>query len=78
MSEEMPKPSLRDRIRWWIYEKCFAYCVRSVFPDADPAEFSLLDNASFIAISKDEIREIMEEAPDVAWHFDIEMQFYGR
>lgn len=73
MSEETPKLSLRDRLRWWLYGKCFAYCVHCVFPTADPAEFSLLDTASFVAISKDEIREIIEEAPDVAWHFGVEM-----
>lgn len=69
MSEDTPKTTLRDRIRWWLYERCFAYCVRCVFPTADPAEFSILDNTAFVAVSKDEIQEIIEEAPDVAWHF---------
>lgn len=72
MTEEAPKQSLRDRLRWWLYEKCFAYCVWSIHPDADPAEFSILDDANFVAISKDEIREIIEEAPDVAWRFKLE------
>ena len=70
MSEEAIKPSLRDRVRWWIYEKCFAYCVRMIHPDADPAEFCFLDMASFVAIDKDEVRDIIEEAPDIAWHFE--------
>lgn len=64
--------TVRDRIRWWLYEQCFAYCVRCVHPDAHPSEFSLLDTASFVAISKDELRDIVEEAPDVAWHFHLE------
>lgn len=69
MSEETLKQTLRDRFRWWAYTKCFAYCVRCVFPTADPAEFSIIDNANFIAVSKDEVRELIEEAPEIAWHF---------
>lgn len=57
------------RLRWWLYRLCFAYCVRCMFPDADPAEFTMLDDANFIAISKDEARELIEEAPEIAWHF---------
>ena len=55
MTEDVLKMSLRDRLRWWLYERCFAYCVRCVFPTADPAEFSILDNAAFVAVSKDVI-----------------------
>jgi hypothetical protein len=68
MSEKV-KLSLRDRLRWWFYEKCYAYCVRCIHPDADPVEFSFLDTTNFVAVSKDEIRELIEEAPDIAWHF---------
>jgi hypothetical protein len=74
MSEEDAKPSIRDRVRWWLYTKCFAYCIRCVHPDADPSEFSLLDNANFIAVSKDEAREIVEESPDSAWRFERVLQ----
>lgn len=74
MSEEQIPMSIRDRFRWWLYDKCMAYCVRCVFPDADPAEFTILDNAAFIAVSKDEAREIVEEAPGVAWRFEHALQ----
>ncbi len=68
----MPKMSLRDRIRWWIYDKCFVYCIHCVHPDADPTEFSILDNTNFVAVSNDEVQELIEEAPDIAWHFNLE------
>jgi hypothetical protein len=41
-----------------------------VFPDADPAEFSILDNVNFVAVTKEELQEVMEEAPDSAWRFE--------
>lgn len=69
MSEAATKSSIRDRIRWWLFGKCFAYCIRMIHPDADPAEFCFLNMASFIAVSKDEIREIIEGDPDLAWRF---------
>lgn len=72
MTEDAPKGTLRDHIRWWLYDRCFAYCVRCVHPDADPNEFSILDNANFRAVSHDEIAELVEEAPDIAWHFGVE------
>ena len=74
MSEDAPTMPFWDRIRWWIYERCFAYCVRFVYPDANPSEFSLLDTTEFLAVEKDEIREIMEEAPEVAWRFTNRME----
>jgi len=40
-----------------------------VHPDADPSEFSILDDTNFIAISKEEVQELIEEAPEIAWHF---------
>jgi hypothetical protein len=70
VSEQEPKQTLRDRIRWWVYTKCFAYCVRCVHPDADPAEFSIIDNANFVAITKEELQEVIEESPDSAWRFE--------
>lgn len=69
MGETTTRLSVRDRIRWWLFEKCFAYCIRMVHPDADPAEFCFLDTTSFIAVSKDDIRAIIEDAPDLAWRF---------
>lgn len=72
MSEQALKQTLRDRFRWWLYGKCFAYCVRYVQPEADPAEFSIIDDANFVAVSKDEIKELIEEAPEIAWHFTME------
>jgi hypothetical protein len=65
----MPRLSLRSRLRWWLYGQCFAYCIWCVHFDADPAEFSIIDNANFVAISKDEVSELIEEAPGIAWHF---------
>jgi hypothetical protein len=70
MSENEPKQSLSDRFRWWLYSKCFAYCVRCMYPEADPGEFSILDETNFAAISKDEILKLIVEAPEIAWHFD--------
>jgi len=72
MSEQEPKQSILDRLRWWLYGKCFAYCVHCMHPEADPAEFSILDDANFVAVSKDEVQELIEEAPDIAWHFSTE------
>lgn len=73
MIEHECRMTASDRIRWWLYDRCFAYCVRCVHPDADPAEFSIIDNASFVAISKDEIAELIEESPDSAWRFGVEI-----
>ena len=73
MTEEATNPSLLDRIRWWAYGRCFAYCVRMVHPDASPDEFCLLDMTAFIAVDKDEIREIIEEAPEQAWRFEAKL-----
>lgn len=70
MTEKATRIPWRDRLRWWLYEICFAYCVRCVHPDADAAEFTILDTTNFVAISKDEIREIIFEAPAIAWHFE--------
>lgn len=70
MSEETPNMSWRDSLRWWIYGKCFAYCIRCMHPEANPAEFSILDDVNFVAVSKDELVEVMKEAPDVAWRFE--------
>lgn len=70
MSETPTKQPFLTRIRWWLYDRCFAYCVRMVDPDADPSEFCLLDRASFIALSRDEAQEIIEEAPDQAWRLE--------
>ena len=70
MSEQATKPSIRDRIKWWIYERCFTYCVHCIYPDADPSEFCFLDMVSFVAVSKDELREVIEDAPKVAWRFE--------
>jgi hypothetical protein len=70
MSENEPKQSLSDRFRWWLYSKCFAYCVWCMHPEADPSEFSILDEANFAAISKDEILKLIVEAPEIAWRFD--------
>lgn len=72
MSEDAPKLTWINHLRWWLYTKCFAYCVWSMYPDADPKEFSIIDNASFVAVSKDEIAELIEEAPEIAWHFGQE------
>lgn len=72
MIEHAPKLHIRDRLRWWLYARCFAYCVRCVHPDADPSEFSILDDANFIAINKGEVRMLIEEAPAIAWHFGVE------
>jgi hypothetical protein len=74
MTEEGTPQGLRDRLRWWLYEKCFAYCVRCVHPDADPNEFTLLDTVGFLAVERDEMREIMEEAPEIAWRFVNRME----
>jgi hypothetical protein len=70
MTENPTAMHFRDRIRWWIYEKCFAYCVRMVDPDANPDEFCLLDRTGFVALSRDEAQEIIEEAPDQAWRLE--------
>ena len=72
MNEHMAFPSFRDRFRSWLYKKCFAYCVRCVHPDADPSEFCIMDMANFRAISNDEIHELIDEAPEIAWHFASE------
>ena len=72
MSETETKQTLRDRFRWWLYDRCFAYCVRCVHPDADPALFCVFDMENFISLSKDEVRELIEEAPEIAWHFQYE------
>jgi len=68
--DETTKLSLHDRVRWWLYERCFAYCVHTAHPDADPDEFCLLDRASFVAIGRDEVQAIIEEAPDQAWRLE--------
>jgi hypothetical protein len=68
-TSEKPQ-SLRDHFRWWLYERCFAYCVRCVHPDADPDDFEILDTAGFIAITRDEAREMIEEAPDIGWRLE--------
>ena len=73
MTEQIIKPALRDRIRWWLYAKCFAYCVHCAFSDADPMDFCLFDTVSFVGITKDEAREIIEEHPSVAWRFDYRL-----
>lgn len=73
MGEETIKLSLRNHIQWWLYCKCLAYCVWCVYPDADPSEFSIIDDANFVAVSRDEIQEIIEESPDVAWRFGVEV-----
>lgn len=70
MTDEAKRTSLRDRIRWWIYKRCFAYCVRIAQPDADPAEFCLLDRVHFVALSREEAQEIIEETPDQAWRLE--------
>lgn len=74
MSEDTPRLMWINHLRWWLYKKCLAYCVWSMYPDADPDEFWIIDGANFVAISKDEIREIIEEAPDIAWRFDCLLQ----
>lgn len=73
MRETRPKPSIWDRLRWWLYERCFAYCVRMAAPDADPADFCLLDMTSHVAVERDEIREIVGEVPALAWRFERAM-----
>ena len=75
MTHDISKPSLRSRLRWWLYKTCFAYCVRCVDPSADPDEFMLLDIVNFSAVSKDEIQQLIEEAPEIAWHFKPECEF---
>lgn len=67
MTQTRTKQSLYTRFRWWFYERCFAYCVRMVDPDADPDEFCLLDRTAFVALGKEEAREMIEESPDQAW-----------
>ena len=74
MTEHEPKLSWHNHLQWWLYEKCFAFCVWCVHPDADPREFTILDNANFIAISRDEVGELIEEAPEIAWHFSTEAE----
>lgn len=69
MTEDTPKMTLRARLRWWLYDRCFAYCIHCMHPEADPAELTILDSASFVTISKDEIREMIKEAPSIAWRF---------
>ncbi len=71
MTEQATRPPILARLRWWLYERCFAYCVRCVHPDADPSEFSIIDEANFIAVSRDEVKELIEEAPDSAWRFSV-------
>ena len=70
MTEQLTTPSIVERVRWWLYAKCFAYCVRCAHPDADPMDFCLFDTTYFIGISRDEAREIIEEAPSIAWRLD--------
>jgi len=69
MSEEETKLTWRNHLQWWLYQRCFAYCVHCVHPDADPSEFSILDDTNFIAMSKEEVQELIAEAPEIAWHF---------
>jgi hypothetical protein len=69
LSEEATKQSLLDRLRWWMYQKCFAYCIHCMHPEADASEFSIIDDANFVAISRDAIAEIIEESPASAWRF---------
>ncbi len=69
MREDTRRPPILARLRWWVYKKCFAYCVWCMHPEADAAEFTILDDANFIAVSRDEVKELIEEAPDIAWHF---------
>jgi hypothetical protein len=73
MNEEEPKLTWIERLRWWLYGKCFAYCVHCMHPEADADEFSVIDNTNFLAVSKNEIVEIMNEAPGVAWRFQAEV-----
>jgi hypothetical protein len=70
MTDNPIKQSLLARLRWWLYARCFAYCVRMADPDATPDEFCLLDRTAFVALSRDEARELMEEAPDSAWRLE--------
>ncbi len=72
MSENAIEMSLWDRLRWWLYGKCFAYCIHCMHPEADASEFSIIDDANFVAVSKDEIKKLIEEAPEIAWHFTME------
>lgn len=69
MTDTQGSTSLGMRIRGWLYERCFNYCIRFMHPEADPAEFCFLDMVNFVAVSKDEINELVEEAPAIAWHF---------
>lgn len=70
MNDNAKGLALSDRFRWWLYERCFAYCVRQVHPDADPDEFCLLDRTAFVALSRDEAHEMIEEVPDQAWRLE--------
>jgi hypothetical protein len=70
VNEQPGSSSLLDGIRWWLYGLCFAYCVRMADPSADPSEFCLMDTVSFVAVEKTEIQEIIENTPDLAWHFE--------
>jgi len=70
MTEEATRLTVRDRIKWWVYGRCFAYCVRAVHPDADPADFCLLDQSFFVALSREEAQEIIKEAPEQAWRLE--------
>ena len=70
MSEQATTMSLLDRLRWWLYARCLAYCARIAYAEADPSEVCLMDTTYFVAVEKGEIREMIEETPDLAWRFE--------
>lgn len=70
MDEALTKPPIWDRFRWWLYERCFAYCVRMAAPGGNPGDFCLLDMTSHVAVERDEIGEIVAEVPALAWRFE--------
>ena len=70
MTENSTGLSIRTRLKWWLYTRCFAYCVRCCDSGANPDDFCLLDKIGFVALSRDEAQEIIEEAPDQAWRLE--------
>lgn len=77
MREDVPGLLLLDRLKWWVYERCFDLCVWIAHPDADPSEFCLLDQTYFIAIGRDEAQAIIKETPEQAWRLEALLEDAG-
>jgi hypothetical protein len=64
MGENAGRLTLWDIIRYWVFERCLAYCVKCWYPELTPEDILFLPSNEFIGLEREEYYKIKEALGD--------------